>query len=98
MHRPVLYRSLAAGTLAALLLAMLAAPHSRAQAAPGIKLVSPTAGQTVSGPLDVRAQITNFTLDGTKIGTPPQPGVGHWHVYVDGKYAGLSVSDVVTIP
>ncbi|HZQ34622.1 MAG TPA: hypothetical protein VFD32_01735, partial [Dehalococcoidia bacterium] len=61
-----------------------------AQAAPTIKLVSPTNGQSVSGPLDVRVQITGLTLDGTKIGTPPQAGVGHWHVYLDGKYAGLS--------
>lgn len=99
MHHPALARSIAAAALASVLLLVLpAAPHSRAQAAPGIKLVSPTAGQTVSGPLDVRAQVTNFTLDGTKIGTPPQAGIGHWHVYVDNKYAGLSVSDVVTIP
>src|SRR5579883_3530071 len=69
-----------------------------AQAAPTIKLVSPANGQSVSGPLDVRVQITGLKLDGTKIGTPPQAGVGHWHVYVDDKYAGLSVSDVVTIP
>ena len=70
----------------------------RALAAPAIALVAPADGQSVSGPLDVRVRIDGFKLDGTKIGTPPADGVGHWHVYVDGKYAGLSVSDVVTIP
>ena len=68
------------------------------QAAPVIELRAPTPGQTITGPLDVRVRVTDFTLDGVKIGTPPAPGVGHWHVYVDGEYAGLSVSEVVTLP
>src|SRR5579859_7754327 len=98
MHRLPLTRFPAILLLAAAALLLPAARHTHAQASPGIKLVSPSAGQSDSGPLDVHVQVSNFHMDGTKIGTPPQPGIGHWHVYVDGKYAGLSVSDVVTVP
>jgi hypothetical protein len=70
-------------------------------AQPSIKIVAPTAGASVDGDeAVVQVAVTGLTLDGTKIGQPASqtPGVGHWHIYVDGKYAGLSVSDVVAIP
>jgi hypothetical protein len=97
MHRLARFR-LVLPLLGVLLLLVPTVGHVSAQAAPTIKLIAPTSGQAISGPLDVRVQISGLKLDGTKIGTPAQAGVGHWHVYVDGKYAGLSVSDVVTIP
>src|SRR5581483_3902012 len=67
---------------------------------PSIKIVSPAGGSQLSTtqPNVIKAQIAGLTLDGTKIGTPPQQGVGHWHLYVDGKYAGLSVSDSISLP
>jgi hypothetical protein len=67
---------------------------------PSIKIVSPPAGATVGNRVEVQVRISGLTLDGTKIGQPAaqNPGVGHWHVYVDGKYAGLSVSDVISLP
>ncbi|HEY7801956.1 MAG TPA: hypothetical protein VIE40_04725 [Dehalococcoidia bacterium] len=66
-----------------------------------IKIVQPAGGWTfANGELDVQVAVKGLTMDGTKIGQPAaqNPGVGHWHVYVDGTYAGLSVSDVVAIP
>ena len=66
-----------------------------------ISLVEPDDGSTVDGDrFEVRVNVEGLTLDGTKIGLPAaqNPGVGHWHVYVDGKYAGLSVSDVISLP
>ena len=78
-----------------------AAAAGAASTAARIKLVSPTAGASVTGDrLEVQVNITGLKLDGTKIGQPAaqNAGVGHWHVYVDGKYAGLSVSDVISLP
>ena len=66
-----------------------------------IKIVSPADGWSQPGDrVEVQVQVEGLKLDGTKIGQPAaqNPGVGHWHVYVDGKYAGLSVSDVVSLP
>jgi hypothetical protein len=67
---------------------------------PSIKVVSPADGASVNGRVVVQVAVAGITLDGTKIGLPAEqnPGVGHWHVYVDGKYAGLSVSDVISLP
>jgi hypothetical protein len=67
---------------------------------PSIAIVSPDEGATVDSRVEVRVAVTGVLLDGTKIGSPANenPGVGHWHVYVDGEYAGLSVSDVVSLP
>jgi hypothetical protein len=66
-----------------------------------ISVIEPDDGFTVSGDrFEVRVNVDGLTLDGTKIGLPAaqNAGIGHWHVYVDGKYAGLSVSDVISLP
>lgn len=67
---------------------------------PSIKIVSPLAGATISKRVQIQVKVTGLKFDGTKIGqaASQNPGVGHWHVYVDGKYAGLSVSDVISLP
>jgi hypothetical protein len=67
---------------------------------PSISIVSPDTGASVDSRLEVRVAVTGVVLDGTKIGSPASenPDAGHWHVYVDGEYAGLSVSDVVSLP
>ncbi|HEX5480159.1 MAG TPA: hypothetical protein VFY79_10615 [Dehalococcoidia bacterium] len=74
-----------------------AAPSS---SQPSIKIVSPATGTTTGKRTVVQVAISGLKLDGTKIGLPAaqNPGVGHWHIYVDGKYAGLSVSDVISLP
>ncbi len=66
---------------------------------PKIRITSPSAGSSLSGELAViRVAVTGFKFDGTKIGTPPSEGVGHYHLLIDGKYAGLSVSDAIAVP
>jgi hypothetical protein len=80
-------------------LAMLvAASGTRAQSAPTLTLVTPADGTTVDGPVLIRVQHGGIRFDGTTIGKDPTPGVGHWHVNIDGKYAGLAVTDVIEIP
>jgi len=74
--------------------------YTQAAGDPSISIVEPADGATVGDRVEVQVQVDGFTLDGTKIGQPAarNAGVGHWHVYVDGKYAGLSVSDVISLP
>jgi hypothetical protein len=65
---------------------------------PSIKLVDP--GKTLDGTntILVRIEHSGFRFNGVRIGTEPEPASGHWHVNVDGKYAGLAVSNVIEIP
>ena len=70
----------------------------KAQAVPALTILSPTDGATVDGPVTVRVQHSGIVFDGVKIGQAPEPGVGHWHVNIDGQYAGLAVSNVLEIP
>ncbi len=70
----------------------------KAQAAPALTIVSPVDGATVDGPVTIHVQHSGIVFDGVKIGQAPEPGVGHWHVNVDGQYAGLAVSNVLEIP
>jgi hypothetical protein len=74
-------------------------PPAGAQAVPSIKIVAPRTNATVSGSqmvVEVRAQ--NFSLNPGAIGKPAKPGEGHWQVYVDGAFAGLSADEVVSLP
>lgn len=74
--------------------------YSAGAGQPSIKIVTAAAASTAGKRLEIQVKIAGLKLDGTKIGQPAaqNPGVGHWHVYVDGKYAGLSVTDVVSLP
>ena len=42
--------------------------------------------------LQVNVFVLGFVVDANpkSVGTPPSPGSGHWHIYVDGKYSNLS--------
>ena len=51
--------------------------------APSIKIISPQAGATVSGPFDVRVQISNFNPNCDLMGKPGVAGYGHWHLNLD---------------
>src|SRR3954454_23749585 len=77
---------------------LLFASSLQAQGAPSLKIVAPNDGATVSAPLLLRIEHSGIRFDGVKIGADPEAGVGHWHVNIDGKYAGLSVSNVIEIP
>jgi len=74
--------------------------YTNAGGDPFIEIVSPEDGATVDARTEVRVTVSGVVLDGTKIGSPASEtaGIAHWHVYVDGEYAGLSVSDVVSLP
>lgn len=65
---------------------------------PAISFVSPTDNAGTNIRVEVKVKVSGFKMDGVQINKPNQPGVGHWHLYVDDKYAGLSVSDYLSIP
>jgi hypothetical protein len=50
---------------------------------PSIKIISPQPGATVSGPFDVRVQISNFNANCDLMGKPGVAGYGHWHLNLD---------------
>ena len=50
---------------------------------PSIKIISPAAGSTVSGPFDVAVQVSNFNVTCDLEGKPDVSGYGHWHVNAD---------------
>ncbi len=89
-------------TLTAILVvaaALLAPPAGAQFGPPAIQIVSPRSGATVSGSLMViEVRVQNFILNPAAIGKAAKLGQGHWAVYVDGKPAGLSADDVVSIP
>ena len=43
--------------------------------------------------LQLNVFVLGFVVDVNpkSVGTPPSPGSGHWHIYVDGKYSNLSI-------
>ncbi len=65
---------------------------------PAISFVTPTDNAGTNIRVEVKVKVSGFKMDGVQINKPNQPGVGHWHLYVDDKYAGLSVSDYLSIP
>ena len=54
----------------------------------GIQITSPADGATVTQSPVLTVSSTNFTIDGNMAGGPPEPGVGHYHIYVDGYDSG----------
>jgi hypothetical protein len=92
-----MFRTVASAAI--LVVTALLIPPAGAQAVPSIKIVAPRNNVTVSGSqmvVEVRAE--NFFLNPGSIGKPAKLGEGHWQVYVDGRFAGLSADDVVAIP
>ncbi|HKV44658.1 MAG TPA: hypothetical protein VJT32_08295 [bacterium] len=82
-----------------LALAALLIPPAGAQAGASIQIVSPRNNATVSGTqMVVEVRVKDFMLNPSAIGKPAKPGEGHWRVYVDGKLAGLSANEVVSVP
>lgn len=64
-----------------------------------IRIVSPKNKATASGTLMVvEVRVQNFTLNPVAIGKAARPGEGHWRVLVDGKPAGISADEVVSVP
>lgn len=50
---------------------------------PSIKIVSPKAGETVSGKFDIVVEVQNFNLSCDLYGKPSVAGYGHWHMNLD---------------
>ena len=58
-------------------------------AEPSIVLLSPSADATLPpGGFDVQYEVDGFTLDGSAVDLPNQPGIGHVRVTLDGSLAG----------
>ena len=100
MHaRPQVLRWTLVGLWSLVLAAVLVFTATfKAQTTPTLTIVSPADGTIVDRPVTVRVEHSGIIFDGTKIGQAPEPGVGHWHINIDGKFAGLAVSNVVEIP
>jgi hypothetical protein len=50
---------------------------------PGITILSPKDGVTLSGPFTVKVAFTNFKPACDLMGKPDVPGYGHWHANID---------------
>lgn len=92
MHRSV--------TVATILVfaAVLLIPPAGAQTVPSIQIVSPRTASVSGSMMVVEVRVQNFFLNPLAIGKAARPGEGHWHIYVDGKLAGLSADEVVSVP
>lgn len=87
------------GLLSALLSSSLMyATVLQAQAAPTLRIVAPADGSTVDRPVTIRIEHAGIRFDGVQIGGTNEAGVGHWHVYVDDKFAGLAPTNVIELP
>jgi hypothetical protein len=85
----------------AIVLVLVAAliPQAGAQTSPSIQIVAPRNGAHASGSqMVVEVRVQNFMLNSMAIGKAAKAGEGHWYVYVDGKVAGLSADEVVSLP
>jgi len=72
-------------------------------AKPSMKIISPKAGDTVSGNFDIVVEVKNFNLSCDLFGKPAVAGYGHWHLNLDstsgpmmgmGTMAGMSCQTV----
>ena len=75
---------------------------SAAAGAPAVSIVSPAAGETVSGDFELTIETTDFELSEALLGKPDVDGIGHWHVFVDavegmGTMMGMAGGDTFTV-
>jgi len=50
---------------------------------PGIQILEPQDGATLSGDFTVKVAFSNFTSSCGLLGKPDVPGYGHWHINID---------------
>ena len=61
-----------------------------------VTFASPNDGDTVSGPVKVKVELTGFEIDPDNVGKKPEAGKGHLHFTMDGgkfdkpKYSGAN--------
>lgn len=65
-------------------------PAANDQGKPGLTLVSPSDGSTVSSKFTVTVKAVNFTPTANLEGKSNVPGYGHYHVFVDTPMMGMS--------
>ncbi|TMI82616.1 MAG: hypothetical protein E6H04_04470 [Bacillati bacterium ANGP1] len=81
------------------LAAGLLIPTAGAQTGASIQIVAPRNGSGVSGKMMVvEVRVQNFMLNPLSIGKARMLGEGYWRVFVDGKFAGVSADEVISIP
>lgn len=56
---------------------------------PSIKIISPKAGDTVSGSFEVTIEVKNFHNSCDLYGKPDVTGYGHWHLNIDSTSLGM---------
>lgn len=86
--------------LAALSLTLLVtSPQLLAQgAAPVVSIVTPHGSPVVTGnTVPVTISLKNWTLNCDLAGTPNKPGVGHWHLLLDGGLVNMICSRSFTL-
>jgi hypothetical protein len=87
-------RIAAVAVASALGLGVFAGGIATAKTTPTIKLLSASA----KGPkLSVKVSITGLKLAPKLVGKAPKAGVGHFHVFVNGKYVGFATAASATI-
>jgi plastocyanin len=69
---------------------------------PAVSIVSPAAGETVSGEFQMTIETSDFELSEALLGKPNVDGVGHWHVFIDavegmGTMMGMAGTDTFTV-
>jgi len=73
-----------------------ATAHTAPAGGPSVSIVSPADGASVSQPVTLRAQLTDFRLSAADVGKPAKTGEGHLHFSMDGgthdfpKYSGAN--------
>ena len=70
--------------------------------APALTIVSPVAGETVSGDFEMTIETTDFELSEALLGKPNVDGIGHWHVFIDavegmGTMMGMAGTETFTV-
>jgi plastocyanin len=70
--------------------------------APAVTIVSPAAGETVSGDFELTIETTDFELSEALLGKPNVDGIGHWHVFIDavegmGTMMGMAGTDTFSV-
>ncbi len=65
---------------------------------PAVSFVTPRAGAVVTGnAIPVAIALKNWTLNCDLAGTPNKPGVGHWHLLLDGGLVNMICSRSFTL-
>lgn len=63
-----------------------------------VEFLNPLNGDSVAaGPITVQVRWTGLQFDCPGIGGADVPGHGHWHLFLDNAYTGLSCTDTQTL-